>query len=96
MMKTVAIVGRAKETRDLAPFDDLSKLGTNMSVEADFACKCFGSNVSAAIRSIAARRPQEVYCPPGLSGFRRSPLVRMQPKHTFVRLGRFVDDITCS
>jgi hypothetical protein len=54
-------------------------------VEADSARTCFGSNVPPAIRSVAASRPQEVYRPTCPSGTGRSFLVRMQPKHTFVR-----------
>ncbi len=61
----------------------LNKL-LGFSVLKRMSRKCFGSNVTLAIRSVAASWPQEVYCPPCRSGFRRSTPVPMPPKHAFV------------
>ena len=47
--------------------------------------KSLGSNVTPAIKSVAASWPQEAYCPPRPFSFRRSYLVFMHPNHAFVR-----------
>ena len=53
---------------------------------ADPVPKGLGSNVSAAIRSVAACRPQEVNWPPCPSSFERTSAVPMQQMHTIASI----------
>jgi hypothetical protein len=57
-----------------------------LGLQSGIAGKCFGSNVSLAIRSVAALLPQEVCCPPCPCSCSASARIPVSLDHTLVRI----------